>query len=219
MHRHGYFRALLAMAALVLLTLGSGGTTSAAGSGAVALACDITTNSSFSGRVARAGSPLTVRGTDERERTVIAGPNLTVIRDGNNATFASLREGDQVNVNVVPGNVNDCIASRIEATSQPAAAPVQEERGFNPLWLLPLLLLPLLALPFLLRRRPAPRPVTTERVVTPQPTRPTVTSERVVRTDAEPIVERTEAGTARDGHTTITSDSLADDEATRRPRR
>lgn len=212
MHRDGFWRALLIAAALVLLTVGDGGTAAAAQVGTVALACDTTTNNTFSGKVTRAGSPLTVRATDDRDRTVVAGPNLTVIRDGGNATFADLREGDQVNVTVAPGAANtDCSATRIEATS--------EQTGFNPLWLLPLLLLPLLALPFLLRRRPAPQPVTTERVVTPEPTRPTVTSERVVRTDAEPIVERTESGTDRNGRTTISSDELADDDATRRPRR
>ena len=106
--------------ALGLLTLA--GTTGLAG--ATALACDTT---AFSGQVTKAGAPLTVRGTDGKERTVSAGPGLVVVRNGATTQFNDVHEGDQVNVTVSAGAA-DCAAMRIEATSPPAA-PEKDRTG------------------------------------------------------------------------------------------
>jgi hypothetical protein len=127
----------------------------AGGAGATILACDTT---AFSGQVTKAGSPFTVRSTDGKERVVSAGPGLTVIRNGANAQFNDVHEGDQVNV-TVPAGAAECAASRIELSS-PTPAPAKDRTG---LWGL-LGLLGLLGLGGLLRRQP--RPVhTTERTV------------------------------------------------------
>ena len=141
--------------------LGGGGRAAAGGcaGGAAAgqLACDVTTNNTFSGRVTRDAEALTVRGTDEKERSVTAGPGLVVVRDGAPSNFADVREGDQVNV-TVPAGAADCTATRIEATSTTVAAARDEDED-RPWGLLGLL--GLLGLGGLLRR---PKP--TERVIT-----------------------------------------------------
>jgi hypothetical protein len=174
--------------ALCLLTLA--GTTGAAG--ATALACDAT---AFSGQVTKAGSPLTVRGTDGKERAVTAGPGLVVIRNGATTQFNDVREGDQVNV-TVPAGAADCAATRIEAAS-PAAVPGPDRTG---LWGL-LGLLGLAGLLPLLRRQPKPVH-TTERVVEYPEPRTTETVATVRPTERVEHVERIEPDDLRDTTTT-----------------
>jgi hypothetical protein len=153
----------------------------AGAAGATALACDTT---AFSGQVTKAGSPLTVRSTDGKERAVSAGPGLVVIRNGATTQFNDVHEGDQVNV-TVPAGAAECAATRIEAAS-PAAVPGPDRTG---LWGL-LGLLGLGGLAGLLRRQP--RPVhTTERTVeypAARPVEPVVTGHRTE------TVERVEHG-------------------------
>jgi hypothetical protein len=164
----------------LLLLAGAGG-----GAGATALACDTT---AFSGQVTKAGSPLTVRGTDGKDRAVVAGPGLAVIRNGANTQFADIHEGDQVNV-TVPAGAADCAATRIEVSS-PAAVPGKDRTG---LWGL-LGLLGLGGLLPLLRRQP--RPVnTTERTVEYPATRPVETVQRVEHVEH---VERLDPENTRD---------------------
>jgi MYXO-CTERM domain-containing protein len=168
------------------------GTTGAAG--AKALACDTT---AFSGQVTKAGSPLTVRSTDGRERAVTAGPGLVVIRNGATTQFNDVREGDQVNV-TVPAGAADCTATRIEAAS-PAAVPEPDRTG---LWGL-LGLLGLGGLAGLLRRQPKPVH-TTERVVEyPEPTRsePVATVRPSGTTGRVEHVERIDPADTRDTNT------------------
>jgi len=169
------------------------GTTGAAG--ATVLACDTT---AFSGQVTKAGSPLTVRSTDGKDRAVSAGPGLVVVRNGANTQFNDVHEGDQVNV-TVPAGAAECAATRIEAAS-PAAVPGPDRTG---LWgLLGLLglagLLPLL-------RRPA-RPVhTTERTVEyPAAARvePVVTGHRTETVERVENVARLDPHNTRDTDTT-----------------
>ncbi len=177
---------------LALCLLALAGTTGAAG--ATALACDTT---AFSGQVTKAGSALTVRGTDGKERAVTAGQSLVVVRNGATTQFGDVHEGDQVNV-TVPAGAADCAATRIEAAS-PAAVPGPDRTG---LWGL-LGLLGLAGLLPLLRRQPKPVN-TTERVVEyPEPrpvepvatVRPVGTTERVERVEN---VERIEPDELRD---------------------
>ncbi len=164
--------------ALCLLALAG----TSGGAGATALACDTT---GFSGQVTKAGSTLTVHGTDGKDRAVTAGPGLVVVRNGATTQFNDVHEGDQVNV-TVPAGAADCAATRIE-TASPAAVPGPDRTG---LWGL----LGLLGLGGLLRRQPKPVN-TTERIVeypkteTVATVRPTGTTERV---------ERFEAGDTRD---------------------
>lgn len=175
---------------LVLCLLTLAGTTGAAG--ATALACDTT---AFSGQVTKAGAPLTVRGTDGKERTVSAGPGLVVIRNGATTQFTDVHEGDQVNV-TVPAGAADCAATRIEAAS-PAAVPGQDRTG---LWGL-LGLLGLAGLLPLLRRQPRTMN-TTERTVAypaPRPVEPVAT---VRPTERVKQVERIEPDDMRDTTTT-----------------
>ena len=145
-------RALGSLMGLLLLTGVVGGASAAP------LACDTT---AVSGQVTKAGAPLTVRSTDGRERAVSAGPGLVIIRNGANAAFGDVREGDQVNV-TVPAGAADCTATRIEAAST-AVAPEPDRTG---LWGL-LGLLGLGGLAGLLRRpqRPVHNTERTERVV------------------------------------------------------
>jgi hypothetical protein len=107
--------ALASVAALVMAALLAGGSVAAG-----QLACDVTTNNTFSGRVTQLTPVMTVRGTDNKDRAVSAASGLTVIRDGATAAYGDLRVGDVVNVTVAPGAA-DCAATRIEASS---AAPV-----------------------------------------------------------------------------------------------
>jgi hypothetical protein len=157
------------MGGLLLGLLALAGTTGAAG--ATALACDTT---AFSGQVTKAGAPLTVRGTDGKERAVSAGPGLVVVRNGATIQFGDVHEGDQVNV-TVPAGAADCAATRIEAAS-PAAVPGPDRTG---LWGL-LGLLGLGGLAGLLRRQPRPTH-TTERVVAYPEPRPVERVEHVER--------------------------------------
>ncbi len=178
--------------ALGLLTLA--GTTGAAG--ATALACDVT---AFSGQVTKAGAPLTVRGTDGKERAVGAGSGLVVVRNGANAGFGDLREGDQVNV-TVPAGAADCAATRIEAASTLTAAPERDRSG---LWGL-LGLLGLAGLLPLLRRQP--KPVNTVQRVVEYPETETTETVATVR-PAERVehvehVERFDASDTRDSTST-----------------
>jgi len=162
---------------------------------ATALACDTT---AFSGQVTKAGSPLTVRSTDGKDRAVSAGPGLVVVRNGVTTQFNDVHEGDQVNV-TVPAGAADCAATRIEAAS-PAAVPEKDRTG---LWGL-LGLLGLAGLLPLLRRQP--RPVhTTERTVEYAEPRPVehVTTMRPVETSAHvERVERLDPEDTRDNRST-----------------
>src|SRR4051794_9699773 len=102
---------LLAWGSLLgLLLVGMGG-----GAAAAPLACDAT---SFSGQVTKTGLPLTVHSVDGKDRTVSAGPNLVVVRNGQTVGLSDVREGDQVNV-TVPAGAAECAATRIEATTTP----------------------------------------------------------------------------------------------------
>jgi len=179
-----------ALGGLVLILLTLAGTTGAAG--ATALACDTT---AFSGQVTKAGSPLTVRGTDGKDRTVSAGPGLVVVRNGTTTQFSDVHEGDQVNVTVLAGAA-DCAAARIEASS-PAVAPAKDRTG---LWGL-LGLLGLAGLAGLLRRQPKPVH-TTERVVEYPEPRPTETVATVRPTERVEHVERFDPSETRDNTTT-----------------
>lgn len=171
------------LGAFALCLLALLGTTGAAG--ATALACDTT---AFSGQVTKAGSTLTVRGTDGKERAVTAGQSLVVVRNGATTQFNDVHEGDQVNV-TVPAGAADCAATRIEASS-PAAVPGPDRTG---LWGL-LGLLGLAGLLPLLRRQPKPvhttervveypEPRTTETVATVRPTERVERVENVARID------------------------------------
>jgi hypothetical protein len=162
------------------------GTTGMAG--ATALACDTT---AFSGQVTKAGSTLTVRGTDGKERAVTAGQSLVVVRNGATTQFNDVHEGDQVNV-TVPAGAADCAATRIEASS-PAAVPEKDRTG---LWGL-LGLLGLAGLLPLLRRQPKPVN-TTEQIVEYPKTETTETVATVRPTGTTERVERFEAGDTRD---------------------
>jgi hypothetical protein len=153
------------LGALALCLLALTGLTGSAG--ATALACDTT---AFSGQVTKAGSPLTVHGTDGKDRTVSAGPGLVVVRNGANTQFNDVHEGDQVNV-TVPAGAADCAATRIEVAS-PAAVPGPDRRG---LWGL----LGLLGLGGLLRRQPKPVHTAERTVAYPAAPRPVETVERV----------------------------------------
>jgi len=159
--------------------------------GATALACDVT---AFSGQVTKAGSPVTVRGTDGKDRAIAAGTGLVVVRNGANAAFGDLREGDQVNV-TVPAGAADCAATRIEAAST-ITAPAKDRTG---LWGL-LGLLGLAGLLPLLRRQP--RPVNTvQRVVEypqPEPVEPVATVRPTERVDQVEQVERLDPDETRD---------------------
>jgi hypothetical protein len=95
--------------------------------GAIAapLACDVT---SFSGQVTKTGLPLTVHSSDGKDRTVSAGPNLVVVRNGQTVGLSDVREGDQVNV-TVPAGAADCTATRIEATTTPVVAQEKDRTG------------------------------------------------------------------------------------------
>ena len=156
--------------------------------GATALACDVT---AFSGQVTKAGSPVTVRGTDGKDRAIAAGTGLVVVRNGANAAFGDLREGDQVNV-TVPAGAADCAATRIEAAST-ITAPAKDRTG---LWGL----LGLAGLLPLLRRQP--RPVNTvQRVVEypqPEPVEPVATVRPTERVDQVEHVERLDPDETRD---------------------
>ncbi len=162
----------------------------AGGVGATILACDTT---AFSGQVTKAGSPLTVRSTDGKERAVSAGPGLVVIRNGNPTQFNDVHEGDQVNV-TVPAGAADCAAARIEVSS-----PAFVEKDRTGLWGL-LGLLGLAGLLPLLRRQP--RPVqTTERVVEYPAAPPVQTVNRTERVEHVEHVERLDPSDTRDTDT------------------
>lgn len=162
-------RALVVCGALVLATIMAGGSAAAR-----PLACDVTTNNTFSGRVTQLSPSMTVRGTDNKDRTVSAASGLTVIRDGASAAFGDLRTGDVVNVTVAPG-ATDCAATRIEASSAaPVGTAAAEEKDEDFPWGL-LGLLGLGGLAGLLRR---PKP--TDRVV-----------ERTVMEPREPVATAT----------------------------
>jgi MYXO-CTERM domain-containing protein len=176
---------------LVLALLALTGTTGPAG--ATGLACDVT---AFSGQVTKAGSPLTVRGTDGKDRAVGAGQGLVVVRNGTNAAFGDLREGDQVNV-TVPAGAADCAATRIEAASTVTAAPEKDRTG---LWGL-LGLLGLAGLAGLLRRQPKPVHTTERFVEYPEP-RATETVATVRPTERVEHVERFDPSDTRDTTTT-----------------
>ncbi len=176
-----FWRICGGLVGLLLLT----GTTGVAG--ATGLACDTT---AFSGQVTKAGSPLTVRSMDGKERAVSAGPGLVVVRNGNTTQFNDVREGDQVNV-AVPAGAADCTATRIEAASPPA----EPERDRSGLWGL-LGLLGLAGLLPLLRRQPKPvhttervveyaEPRSTETVATARPTETSGRVERIARVDSD----------------------------------
>ena len=181
------------MGGFLLGLLALAGTSGAAG--ATALACDTT---AFSGQVTKAGAPLTVRGTDGKERAVSAAPGLVVVRNGATTPFGDVHEGDQVNV-TVPAGAADCAATRIEAAS-PAAVPGPDRTG---LWGL-LGLLGLAGLLPLLRRQP--RPVnTTERVVEypePRPVEPVATVRPTEHVEHIEHVERIAPDELRDTTTT-----------------
>ena len=159
-------RAFWGVATLLLMAGALGGTVAAG-----PLACDTTTNNTFSGRVTKVGAALTVRATDDKDRTVTAGPGLVVVRNGANGAFGDVREGDQVNVTVPAGSA-DCTATRIEAASTATAANNDNDNG-RPWGLLGLL--GLLGLAGLLRR-PQPQVHTTRTVL--EPREPVVTEPR-----------------------------------------
>jgi hypothetical protein len=152
------------------------------GGGATTLACDAT---AFSGQVTKAGTSLTVHGTDGMDRAVTAGPGLVVVRNGATTQFNDVHEGDQVNV-TVPAGAADCAATRIEAAS-PAAVPGKDRTG---LWGL-LGLLGLAGLLPLLRRQPQPFH-TTERTVAYPVARPAETVQTVRPTESVERMERVE---------------------------
>lgn len=104
----------------VNVTPSGAGTSAPLGAGTVGTGAAAVT---FSGSVTRAGTPLGVRTTDGRDRSVNPAGSLTVIRDGKPTTIADLQPGDRVNVFTDPaGN-----ATRIEATS--GGAPVASTAG------------------------------------------------------------------------------------------
>jgi len=154
------------------------------GVAAAPLACDVT---SFAGQVTKTGLPLTVRGTDGKERAISAGPGLAVIRNGATVGLSDVREGDQVNVTIPAGAV-DCAATRIEATTAGTVVAVEKDR--TGLWgLLGLLglagLIPLLRE----RMRPSRHAGHTAHVVRDEGYTPTVRTEplpveRAERSDA-----------------------------------
>ena len=161
------------------------------------LACETTTNNTFSGRVTKIGSALTVRATDEKDRTVTAGPGLVVVRNGVNGAFGDVREGDQVNV-TVPAGAADCTATRIEASSTATTATTDDDND-RPWGLLGLL--GLLGLGGLLRR-PQPQVTATRTVI--EPREPVVSEPRertVVETEERTTLQPGERIVVRPGET------------------